>query len=277
MSENQDITQILKNALEASHKEARTQTPDAGTYLEQGYSGDISTQADLNIEKATIESLKFSGISAQIISEEKGNLTINTTPSEYLITIDPLDGSSNFSHGKGLMPYATTIAIFNTTENPLFKNIICAGTIEHTKNTLWLAELGKGATLNNTPCKPSTQTTINPKGKYITDFFYETNWKTFAKLIENKQKININDYGCAALHYAMLASAHIDAMMSASQKAHELAAGYLMAKESGAILTDLEGNPLDNTAYDFNKKYPVIGACTKALHAEILETITHKQ
>jgi len=75
----------------------------------------------------------------------------------------------------------------------------------------------------------------------------------------------------------MLTSAHIDAMMSASQKAHELAAGYLMAKESGAILTDLDGNSLDNTAYDFNKKYPVIGACTKQLHEEILETITHKQ
>ena len=86
-------------------------------------------------------------------------------------------------------------------------------------------------------------------------------------------KINIHDYGSAALHYAMLASAHIDAMMSASQKAHELAAGYLMAKESGAILTDLDGNPLDNTGYDFNKKYPVIGACTKELHAEILTAI----
>ena len=273
MTENQNITQILKNALEASRKEALAQTPDAGTYLEQGYSGDISTQADLNIEKATIESLKSSGISAQIISEEKGNLTINTLPSKYLITIDPLDGSSNFSHGKGLMPYATTIAIFNTTENPLFKNIICAGTLEHTQNNLWLGELGKGATLNNTPCRPSTQTTITPNGKYITDFFYETNWKTFNPLIKGKTKININDYGCAALHYAMLSSAHIDAMMSASQKAHELAAGYLMTKESGAILTDLDGSPLDNTAYDFNKKYPVIGACTKELHTEILNTI----
>ena len=274
MTENQNITQILKNALLASRKVALAQTPDAGTYLEQGYSGDISTQADLNIEKATINSLKSSGISAQIISEEKGNLIINTqTTPKYLITIDPLDGSSNFSHGKGLMPYATTIAIFNTTEKPLFKNIICAGTIEHTQNNLWLGELGKGATLNNTPCHPSTQTTINPKGKYITDMFFEANWKIFVKLIENKQKININDYGSAALHYAMLASAHIDAMMSASQKAHELAAGYLLAKESGAILTDLKGNPLDNTEYDFNKKYPVVGACTKELHQEILNTI----
>ncbi len=276
MTENPNITQILKNALEASHKVALEQTPDAGTYLEQGYSGDISTQADLNIEKATIESLKSSGISAQIISEEKGNLTINTTPSKYLITIDPLDGSSNFSHGKGLMPYATTIAIFNTTENPLFKNIICAGTIEHTQNNLWLAELGKGATLNNTPCRPSTQTTINPKGKYITDFFFEANWTTFNPLIKGKTKININDYGSAALHYAMLASAHIDAMMSASQKAHELAAGYLMAKESGAILTDLKGNPLNNTGYDFNKKYPVVGAATSELHKRILSAIKQK-
>jgi len=274
MTENQNTTHILKNALLASHKVALTQTPDAGTYLEQGYSGDISTQADLNIEKATIEFLKSSGISAQIISEEKGNLTINTDPAKYLITIDPLDGSSNFSHGHGLLPYATTIAIFNTTENPLFKNIICAGTIEHTQNNLWLAELGKGATLNNTPCRPSTQTTITPKGKYITDMFYETNWKTFVKLIENKQKININDYGSAALHYAMLASAHIDAMMNATQKAHELAAGYLLAKESGAILTGLDGNPLDNTEYNFNKKYPVVGACTKELHTEILTAIT---
>ncbi len=273
MTENHNITPILKNALEASRKEALAQTPDAGTYLEQGYSGDISTQADLNIEKATIGSLKSSGISAQIISEEKGNLTINTLPSKYLITIDPLDGSSNFSHGKGLMPYATTIAIFNTTENPLFKNIICAGTLEHTQNNLWLAEKGKGTTLNNTPCRPSTQTTINPQGKYIVDMFYETNWKIFVKLIENKQKININDYGSAAQDYAMLASGHVDAIMNATQKAHELAAGYLMAKESGAILTDLNGSPLDNTAYDFNKKYPVIGACTKELHTEILNTI----
>ncbi len=268
-----NIRQIMLDALAASHNAAASQ--DIGTiYQKQGYSGDISTQADLDIEKATIDSLEASGISAQIISEEKGRITINTTTTpKHLITIDPLDGSNNFAHARTLMPYATTIAIFNTTKSPLFKNIICAATIEHTTNSIWLAEQGKGATLDSAPCTPSKQTTIDQKGKYIVDFFYETNWTIFKKLIQNRQKININNYGSAAFHYALLSSGHIDAVMNRSQKAHELGAAYLLAEESGAIITDLDGKPLDNTAYDFNKKYPVVGASTKQLHKEILTTI----
>lgn len=274
MQEKERLKKTLLNALKTSHNEAISQKPESGQYIKEGYSGDISTQADLNIEKAIIQSFMSSGIKAKITSEEKGTTTINTKDMpDYLITIDPLDGSSNFSHGKGLMPYATTIAIFKTTKKPLFKDIICAGTTEHTQNNTWIAIKDEGTTLNNSPCTPSKKTTIDQKGKYITDMFYKINWITFNKLIKGKEKININDYGSAALHYAMLSSGHIDAMMSASQKAHELAAGYLLAKESGAILADLKGNPIDDIEYDFNSKYPIIAAATEELHKEILNTI----
>ncbi|MFH1432466.1 MAG: inositol monophosphatase family protein [archaeon] len=272
MKENLKI--ILLDALKASHKTATTLTKDAGTYLTKGYSGDISTRADINIEQAVIDSLNASGISAKIISEESGTITINTTTDpRYLITIDPLDGSSNFSHGESMMPYSTTIAILSTAVCPRFRDIICAGTIEHTKNNTWLAKKGEGTTLNNTRCSPSKKKEIDNRGKYIVDFFYETNWTTFRKLLSGKEKININDYGSAALHYAMLASGHIDAMLNATQKAHELGPGYLIVKESGATITDPDGNPLDDQIYDSNKKYPVIAASTTELHKEIRETI----
>lgn len=271
-----DLRKILEDALQASHNAALKEKESAGAYIKEGYSGDISTQADLDIEKAIIGSLKKSGISAEIISEEAGHVTINTNPNsspECLIAIDPLDGSNNFSHGRGLMPYSTTIAIFSRAMKPRFKDIITAGTIEHTRGDTWVAEKGTGATLNSRQCVPSKKTTIDSKGKYIVDMFYDINWTTFKRLHENKEKINIQDLGSAAFHYALLASGHVDAMMNATQKAHELAAGYLLAKESGAIITDLDGNPLDEKEYDFDSKYPVVAAATRELHNEILRMI----
>ena len=56
---------------------------------------DLLTKADLESEKYIIEQIRSAYPEHSILSEEAGNIS---TDSEYLWIIDPLDGTTNFTH-----------------------------------------------------------------------------------------------------------------------------------------------------------------------------------
>jgi len=49
--------------------------------------------------------------------------------------------------------------------------------------------------------------------------------------------------GSAALEIAYVAAGRLDAMWEMRLSAWDVAAGFVIAKESGAVITDLDGNP----------------------------------
>ncbi|MEM1662459.1 MAG: inositol monophosphatase family protein [Desulfurococcaceae archaeon] len=59
-----------------------------------GYSGDISFEADLVVEKHIVKRILSSGFKTMIVTEEEGLLSIDNP--DYVALVDPLDGSLNF-------------------------------------------------------------------------------------------------------------------------------------------------------------------------------------
>ena len=77
--------------------------------------------------------------------------------------------------------------------------------------------------------------------------------------------------GSTAIELALLAGGFLDIFVETKQrKIFDFAAGYLIGKEAGAVITDLSGRDLNKAAITKETRSTLIAASTEALHDEIL-------
>ena len=81
---------------------------------------DVTRRIDLDIENIFIEELKKSNIPAVLLTEERGFVTICENPN-YLIILDPLDGSANFT--LNIPFYAISVAVCEFREDVLLHDV----------------------------------------------------------------------------------------------------------------------------------------------------------
>ncbi len=74
-----------------------------------GAGGDAMKPMDLAAEKAIIDTLNRHDVSFTLISEESGVKKFGASAEECFVTVDPVDGSTNFMHG--LPFYACSVAV----------------------------------------------------------------------------------------------------------------------------------------------------------------------
>jgi myo-inositol-1(or 4)-monophosphatase len=72
---------------------------------------------------------------------------------------------------------------------------------------------------------------------------------------------SVRRLGSAALNLAYIAAGRLDAYWATSVKAWDIAAGVLMVREAGGVVTNFAGGPLDLAKADF------LAAATPALHS----------
>src|SRR5664279_4316683 len=105
---------------------------------------DLVTEADRASEKLVVERLSTHFPSHAIVAEEGGG---HESPSEYRWYVDPLDGTTNFAHSFPV--YNVTLALERAGE-------LIAGVIyDPTRDEMFAAERGGGATLNGRPIRVS--------------------------------------------------------------------------------------------------------------------------
>src|SRR5659263_739558 len=105
---------------------------------------DITRKMDMAAEKALDSALLSRGLSARIISEELGDRIVGTYP-EFMLAVDPIDGSTNATCG--IPFFCTSIAYTQETDIATFDDISMAVICDIQGNT-YCAEKGKGAFLN---------------------------------------------------------------------------------------------------------------------------------
>jgi myo-inositol-1(or 4)-monophosphatase len=88
---------LVRIAIDAS-KFARERGDDQSMsrILSKNPAGDITRRIDREIENYVYDAIKQSGINALIITEESGMLYTGRETPEYIILLDPLDGSINY-------------------------------------------------------------------------------------------------------------------------------------------------------------------------------------
>jgi myo-inositol-1(or 4)-monophosphatase len=179
---------------------------------------------------------------------------------------DPLDGTSNFLHG--YPAYAVSIGVL------VDGALVAAVVVDVPANDTYTATAGGGAFRNDQPVRVST---IEDPGRALigTGFPFkdidhlERYQRQFAAI--TRCVAGIRRPGAAALDLANVASGRFDGFWELSLAPWDYAAGMLLVREAGGVITDLDGAPPAFMAS------PVV-AGNPAIHRWLLGLLsTHKE
>ncbi|MDP1677082.1 MAG: inositol monophosphatase family protein [Bacteroidota bacterium] len=224
-----------------------------------GQETNLVTEIDKQSEKLIIKKIHQHFPDQAILGEEGG---AQEQKSEYRWIIDPLDGTTNFTHG---------LPIFCVTIGIEYKNEIVAGVIyDPNREELFTSEKGKGAFLNGKRISVSkTDSLIN--SLLVTGFPYNVNENPqnviehFVNFLPKAQ--GIRRLGSAALDLAYVACGRFDGYWEVSLQPWDKAAGILLVKEAGGIVTNF-ANSADDIIYNPNTL-----ATNGAIHTKMLDVI----
>lgn len=192
---------------------------------------EIVTTADLLAEKIIIKEIKKTFPNHKILSEESG-LTENT--SDYLWIIDPLDGTTNFFMHNPI--FSVAIALLYK------KETILAVTYAPIIDELYVAEKGKGVTVNNKKIKAATRNKLSES--YLT-FCHGNKDENINKAISiyktlKKEGRDFRQLGSAAIELAYVARGITDCILIPGALSWDVAGGILMVREAGGKVTDFK-------------------------------------
>jgi len=216
---------------------------------------DFATQMDHASEKLIVEAILAARPGDGIIGEE-GAARESTSGITWVI--DPLDGTVNYFYG---LP-AWNVSVAAKDEQGVLVGVVCAPTI----NSLWTAVRGGGATWNGNPIACNDPITLD-RALIATGFSYSLEKRIgqaeFAKnLIPHIR--DIRRAGAAAVDLCQVAMGAVDGYFEIDLKEWDLAAGGLIAREAGALVTGRNGGAAGEA---------MVIAAGPALHALLLTEI----
>lgn len=238
---------ILKYSGKDLHKNIKHEDPT-----------DYATKADLEAEKTIVKILTTSFPNHNLIAEEEAKID---QKSKFTWVIDPLDGSISF--GSGVPYFSVSIGlleggkpILGVVYNVSFKQ-------------LYWAQKGQGAYLNGKAIQVSQKKSLKESVGSL-DFGHNVKRQQKLDLYVNKliTKIGyIYSFGSAVASLGMIAEGVLDLYINHAFP-WDFAAGTVIVKEAGGMVTDFEGNEPDLTKDRLN-----IVASNGLIHDEILEAL----
>lgn len=200
---------------------------------------DLVTEADLASEELIIERIRSYHPRHSVLAEESGNAVVIGGENSWKWIIDPLDGTTNYAHGYPC--FAVTLALEHAGE------IVVGVTFDPTRNELFSAERGRGASLNNKPIRVSKTENLGD-ALLVTGFPYNFRLRPdFARnLTEFLLKARgVRRDGSAAIDLAYVACGRFDGMWEEGLNAWDIAAGTLLIEEAGGQVSRYDGTKLD--------------------------------
>ena len=196
----------------------------------------LVTQVDKKAERIIIQTIQKNFPDHAILSEESP--PFGNSPCKWII--DPLDGTTNFSHR---FPAACVSIGFEEA------GIVKVGGVWNPFHNEWFwAEQGKGASLNGKKIRVSKTKKLN-KSLLVTGFPYDRIKRAsyYLKFMESfiKKTQGLRRLGSAALDLCYVACGRFDGYWEFKLQSWDQAAGALIAKEAGATLSDFLGNPMN--------------------------------
>ena len=196
--------------------------------------GDFVTASDKKVEKILIEELQKARPNYSILSEEIGKISNDES---YKWIIDPIDGTANFLHG--IPHFAISIGLEQDGE------IICGIIYDPIKDEMFVAEKGNGSYLNNQRIRVSSRSKLKDciiftGGPKIEAKDRESSLKEYYNF-SSKVQIPIRKLGSAALDMAYVAAGRCDGFWQRHLEYWDIAAGIILVKESGGLVTDYYG------------------------------------
>jgi len=236
------------NVLEACSQKMREeilhvyQTAEAGRGFGVGAGGDVKKKIDLVAERALIETLREQKVSCTLISEESGTKQIGAKPSKFILTADPLDGTTNALRGLPFM--ATSLAV---SRKPYLRDVEAALVSDLLHNVTYTALRGQGAYRNKEEIKPSMTSSLENAviGVDLNTFKAGEIVNQMIRVFE--QTKHLRHFGANALEICYVADGTTDAFIDLRGKLRvtDVAAAQFILREAGGIIITPEGKDLD--------------------------------
>jgi len=225
---------VLAEGVAKSAGELLCNRPDSFNINQKSSARDFATQMDHASEKLIVESILAARPDDGIIGEEGAS---RISGSGITWVIDPIDGTVNYFYN---LP-GWNISIAAKDEQGVLIGVVYAPTI----NSLWRASRGGGAFLNDREIRVSTSDSL-ADSLIATGFSYDLaerkdQGRLLAELIPLVRDIRRN--GAAAVDLCHVASGALDGYFESGLKEWDLAAGGLIAREAGALVTGRMGAP----------------------------------
>ena len=225
---------------------------------------DLVTEADTASEAAIIDVIRERFPDHDILAEESGR---RQDRSRFCWIIDPLDGTTNFSHGIDI--FAVSIALAEDDE------VIAGIVLNPVTGELFTATKNGGARRNGQSITVSATRRLD-EALLVTGFSY--NFAEIRQAVEQRffncldAAQGVRRLGSAALDLCYVAAGRLDAFWETGLKIWDLAAGGLIIREAGGIVSALDGgeNYLQ-TGHVLTGAPKVYAALAKLCAAEIRE------
>ncbi len=217
---------------------------------------DLVTEADLASEKLIIERIKTHHPMHSILAEESGEAVL-IGDGKWKWIIDPLDGTTNYAHGYPC--FCVTIGLEYQGE------IVVAVTFDPTRDEMFSAEKGNGASLNNKNIFVS-ETDKLADSLLVTGFPYDIATRPnftekFTKMLLRSRAVRRD--GSAAIDLAYVACGRFDGFWEEGLNPWDMAAGVLLIEEAGGKISYYDGSK-------FSIYKPPMCASNGAIHDEML-------
>jgi histidinol-phosphatase len=226
---------FLATALEAAHAAAEVVRRYYQSNLAVTLKADKTpvTEADVETEKVIRAILEARFPGHGFYGEETGS---NALDAEYLWLVDPIDGTKSFVREYPM--FSTQIALMHC------GRLVVGVSSAPAYGELAYGELGVGAWLDDRPIRVSDVDTI--EGAALSTGNLKTlatgpRWPAFGRLVGRLNRIR--GYG-DFLHYHLLASGRIDAVVESDVNILDIAACAVIVEAAGGQFTDLDGQPL---------------------------------
>ena len=200
---------------------------------EKGHN-DFVSDADLAAERAVIDCIHKHYPDHAILAEESGV----SGESDTVWIIDPLDGTTNYMHGFPVFAVSIGVQVGGRMEHAVIYDPL--------RQELFTASRGQGALLENRRIRVSGQTKLE-RSLIGTGFPFrsadaeiEPYLAMFRKILTNTN--GIRRPGAAALDLAYVAAGRLDAFWETGLAPWDLAAGSLILREAGGIISGLNGS-----------------------------------
>jgi len=236
-----DVEKIAREAIAAVGPRIRAAWSKAKRIRYKG-AVDLVTDTDREAEELIVDLIRRAFPEHLIIAEESsaGREIGKPRPEEWTWYVDPLDGTTNFAHGYPVFAVSLALACgselrFGLVHDPL-------------REETFVAHSGGGAYLNRRRIRVSPTGDID-QALLATGFPYDRRARAefyvafFKDFMEQAQGIRRN--GSAAIDLCWVACGRLDGFWEWKLHPWDVAAGALIVREAGGMVTDFECGPFD--------------------------------
>jgi len=231
------VDELLEFTIDTARRAGTLLKKKLGSSLEIEHKGviDLVTDADRAAEELIAGAIRERYPTHMIVAEEKPRGGGNALSKWY---IDPLDGTTNFTHGYPVF----AVCIAHEIKNKLALGVV----YDPMREELFRALRGRGAFLNDMRVTVSTVNDLD-QSLLSTGFPYDVRTnpdkplEEFGKFILASQAVRRD--GSAALDLCHLACGRFDGFWERNLGPWDTAAAQVIVEEAGGLVTDYKGKP----------------------------------